>query len=66
MIDDDKAKGFQPFLIIGNGGTINTGAVDDFVELSRIAKENNMWLHGGTNFIFFKNLTTMYNSSNFS
>lgn len=44
-IDEDKASGKVPFLIVGNAGTTNTGSVDPFVKLAVIAKEQNMWLH---------------------
>jgi aromatic-L-amino-acid decarboxylase len=41
----DRAAGLRPFLIAGSAGTTNTGAVDDFEELARIARANEMWLH---------------------
>ena len=44
-ISEDKAKGMHPFCIIGNAGTVNTGAFDDLKALRRIADEENMWLH---------------------
>lgn len=44
-IDEDKASGKIPFVIVGNAGTTNTGSVDPFTELASIAKEENMWLH---------------------
>ncbi|MEM9990374.1 MAG: pyridoxal-dependent decarboxylase [Bacteroidota bacterium] len=45
QIEQDKAKHLQPFCIVGNAGTVNTGAVDDFVALSKIAKKHGLWLH---------------------
>lgn len=45
QIDIDKQDGFVPVCIIANIGTVNSGAVDDIVTLSSIAKEENMWLH---------------------
>lgn len=44
-IEEDKASGKIPFLIVGNAGTTNTGTVDPFPELAAIAKEQNLWLH---------------------
>ncbi len=41
----DRTAGFSPFLIVGNAGTTNTGAVDDLVALADLAAENEMWLH---------------------
>ena len=44
-ISEDIKNGFQPFCIIGNAGTVNTGAIDDLTALHHIAKANNMWFH---------------------
>jgi len=41
----DKADGFTPFLAVGSAGTTNTGAIDDLMSISRIAKQNKMWFH---------------------
>jgi aromatic-L-amino-acid/L-tryptophan decarboxylase len=41
----DLANGLSPFCIIGNAGTVNTGAIDDLTELSRIAAANQLWFH---------------------
>ena len=42
---EDKAAGFVPICIIGNGGTVNTGAVDRLALLAGIALRHNMWFH---------------------
>ncbi|BAU53889.1 pyridoxal phosphate-dependent decarboxylase family protein [Mucilaginibacter gotjawali] len=44
-IREDKAKGFIPFCIIGNAGTVNTGAIDPLDDLLQIAREENIWFH---------------------
>jgi glutamate/tyrosine decarboxylase-like PLP-dependent enzyme/L-rhamnose mutarotase len=44
-INDDRSKGFYPFCVIGNAGTVNTGAFDDFNALADLAKREKMWLH---------------------
>lgn len=44
-IAEDKEKGYHPFCIIGNAGTVNTGAFDDFNALSGICHREDMWLH---------------------
>ena len=44
-IEQDKASGRIPFLIVGNAGTTNTGSVDAFADLATMAKENDLWLH---------------------
>jgi aromatic-L-amino-acid/L-tryptophan decarboxylase len=45
QIVKDIASGATPFCIVGNAGTVNTGAVDDLLALSRIAKKYRMWFH---------------------
>jgi glutamate/tyrosine decarboxylase-like PLP-dependent enzyme len=45
QIEKDIAAGFRPFVIVATAGTTNSGAVDDIVELSAIAKKYNLWLH---------------------
>lgn len=41
----DRREGFQPFLIVGNAGTTNTGAVDDLEALADLAARERVWLH---------------------
>src|SRR5947207_4186484 len=36
----DKAAGVRPICIVGNAGTVNTGATDDLRALARIARED--------------------------
>jgi aromatic-L-amino-acid decarboxylase len=45
MIAADRAAGYLPFCIVGNAGTVNTGAVDDLDALATIAKREGCWLH---------------------
>jgi aromatic-L-amino-acid/L-tryptophan decarboxylase len=45
MIDDDRRRGGTPFLLVGNAGTTNTGAVDDLTRLAETAERNRIWLH---------------------
>jgi aromatic-L-amino-acid/L-tryptophan decarboxylase len=44
-IKEDKAEGFLPVCVIGNAGTINTGAIDDLNSLAVICKEEGLWFH---------------------
>jgi glutamate/tyrosine decarboxylase-like PLP-dependent enzyme len=44
-ITSDKEKGFIPICIIGNAGTVNTGAIDDLETLAEISETENMWFH---------------------
>ena len=45
QLKEDKANGFIPFCIIGNAGSVNTGAIDPLDELLQIAREENIWFH---------------------
>ena len=45
QIIEDKQNGFQPFCIIGNAGTVNTGAIDDLTALANLAQKYKMWFH---------------------
>lgn len=44
-ITEDRANGLHPFCIIGNAGTVNSGAFDDFKTLRNIADKEDLWLH---------------------
>jgi glutamate/tyrosine decarboxylase-like PLP-dependent enzyme len=44
-ISEDLASGKKPFCIVATAGTTNSGAVDDMVALSKIAKKYDLWLH---------------------
>jgi aromatic-L-amino-acid/L-tryptophan decarboxylase len=41
----DRAAGLRPFCVIGNAGTVNTGATDDLRALARICRHEDLWLH---------------------
>mgnify|MGYP000076320564 CR=1 FL=1 len=45
QIQQDRDAGLQPFLIVGNAGTTNTGAVDDLHALADLSQREDMWLH---------------------
>ena len=45
QITQDREVGFTPFLIIGNAGTVDTGAIDDLNALADIATKENIWFH---------------------
>ena len=44
-ITDDRKKNNYPFCVIGNAGTVNTGAFDDFNALSNLCNKENLWFH---------------------
>jgi glutamate/tyrosine decarboxylase-like PLP-dependent enzyme len=41
----DREAGYRPICVIGNAGTINTGAVDDLNALADLCSREDMWLH---------------------
>ena len=41
----DREAGAKPFCIIGNAGTVNTGAVDDLNALADLCKREGLWFH---------------------
>ncbi len=45
QIETDIKQGYTPFCLIGNAGTVNTGAIDDLAALGHLAKEYSMWYH---------------------
>lgn len=45
QIAKDRASGFRPFAVVGNAGTVNTGAIDDLGALADIAEREGLWFH---------------------
>jgi aromatic-L-amino-acid decarboxylase len=45
MIAEDRAAGRQPFCVIGNAATINTGATDDLGALATVCEREHLWFH---------------------
>jgi aromatic-L-amino-acid decarboxylase len=45
MIAADRASGVRPICVVGNAGTVNTGAVDDLPALADLAAREGMWFH---------------------
>jgi len=41
----DRAAGRRPFLVVGNAGTTNTGAVDDLEALGDFCARESLWFH---------------------
>ncbi len=44
-IKEDRDRGMQPFLLVGSGGTTNTGAIDPLDECADLAREEDLWFH---------------------
>ena len=45
QILQDKAAGETPFLVIGNAGSVSTGAIDPLPALAEVCREFNLWFH---------------------
>jgi len=45
MIDADRAADLQPICVIGNAGTVNTGALDDLNALANLCASEDLWFH---------------------
>ena len=45
QIEDDRAHGHCPFLVVGTGGSVSTGAVDPLPEIASICREFDLWFH---------------------
>jgi glutamate/tyrosine decarboxylase-like PLP-dependent enzyme len=45
MVDEDRAAGRQPFCVIGNAATINTGSTDDLAALADLCQREHLWFH---------------------
>jgi aromatic-L-amino-acid/L-tryptophan decarboxylase len=44
-IHADRAAGHEPILVVGNAGTVNTGACDDLTAIAEIAERERLWFH---------------------
>jgi len=44
-IAKDRSAGHRPICVIGNAGTVNTGATDDLQALASICREEDLWFH---------------------
>jgi len=44
-IQADRAAGFQPIGVIGNAGTVNTGAIDDLNSIADLCQREKLWFH---------------------
>ena len=45
QIEQDKDNGDTPFLVVGTGGSVGFGAVDDLPEIAAICREHDLWFH---------------------
>jgi len=45
MIDQDRADGRRPFLVVGTAGTVDVGAIDDLAALANLAQADDLYFH---------------------
>jgi glutamate/tyrosine decarboxylase-like PLP-dependent enzyme len=45
MLAKDRAAGHRPVCVVGNAGTVNTGATDDLRALRSICRREDVWFH---------------------
>ena len=41
----DRANGYHPICVVGNAGTVNTGAVDPLAALAEFCRTQGLWFH---------------------
>ena len=44
-VSGDRARGKCPVCVVGNAGTVNSGAIDDLTGLADFCAEQNLWFH---------------------
>lgn len=44
-VERDRAAGDRPFLVVGNAGTVSTGAIDPLPEMRALCDQFGLWFH---------------------
>ncbi len=60
VIEKDHVDGNLPFCVVGNAGTVNTGAIDDLDALRNICDDYKLWFHVDGAFGAFAKLAPAY------
>ena len=45
LVQEDAAAGRRPFLVCGNAGTTNTGAIDPLGRIAEVCESRDLWFH---------------------
>jgi glutamate/tyrosine decarboxylase-like PLP-dependent enzyme len=44
-VAQDRREGLRPAIVVGNAGTVNTGAIDPLAELADFCERESLWFH---------------------
>lgn len=44
-VEEDRRSGKKAVAVVGNGGTVNTGTIDNLPAIAKVAHENGLWFH---------------------
>lgn len=44
-LEQDRARGLQPMMVVGAAGTVSTGAVDPLNDIADLCREHGAWFH---------------------
>jgi glutamate/tyrosine decarboxylase-like PLP-dependent enzyme len=44
-VEADRRAGHRPFLVVANGGSVKTGAIDPLTDLADFCQQESLWLH---------------------
>ncbi len=45
QIEEDKAAGLEPFMVVASAGTTDVGAIDPLESIGAVAKKHGLWYH---------------------